>query len=957
MPLLSDDDLGLATAPTAAPSRLLTDEEALRPHPPLYFGPGGRALTRPETQALYAQPPRQEPTLSFPEKIATAIQRVNDNPVGAFSESVGKLAGKVGVPNSEAFGRDIYAGINSLGPLGAEFAPMPQLRSAEAVAPRVASSVEAAAAIAPKRLLTDAEVLQGRLNALAPQSENVFTSLQTPKRLLSDDDILGPAQDHAGNINLHRIQAPEDVHNVIREVAKGHANFTDARRGTMTFDDIRELAPMVGMTPEKLAGRGIGKTFNAEEMFAARRLLVTQADEVRSLAKTAHGGSDADKFDALQAITRLAATQEQVAGATAEAGRLLGQFRMLASARRDSDTIRRILDTSGGRLDDMIEGIAKMGDAPPEVVAGFVKKSLAAKTSDMLLEGWINSLLSGPVTHATNALSNALVAAWQIPEALTTATISKVTGSGVTYREALSRSFGLVEGAKEGLRAAYRAFLTEEPSGFAGKIEQTKYQAIPSKTFRAGQQRKTIFGAPIPLTGEIQVGGRQVRIPGRALMASDEFFKAINYRAEINAQALRQAMAEGKRGPALAQRVTELKSAPTDELTAKAREAAEKQTFTNPLGKFGKGLQAMASDAPVTRVVMPFIRTPVNIVKYAAERSPFAPLFKHVRENLSGAKGPAARDEQIARITLGSTVGAVTASYAVDGTITGGGPASPQQRAALYATGWQPYSIKIGNTYYSFGRLEPLGTLLGVSADFVELSKAMNDQERNGIAALIMGSISKNLVSKTWLRGPAELIEAVQDPDRYGETYVRNLVGTIVPTGVAQLARTRDPYLREARSILDKIKDRVPGYRETLPLRRDVFGEPIKLEGALGPDIISPIYTSSDTNDPVAREMVRLGMAPSRVTRNIRGVDLQAPEYEAFQKNAGQLAKTMLQRLISSPEYAGLSDEAKRDLLDEVMRKTRDVGRAQTVQQFPDIALREALMKQQKAERLRPGGY
>jgi hypothetical protein len=82
---------------------------------------------------------------------------------------------------------------------------------------------------------------------------------------------------------------------------------------------------------------------------------------------------------------------------------------------------------------------------------------------------------------------------------------------------------------------------------------------------------------------------------------------------------------------------------------------------------------------------MPFIRTPINIVKFAAQRSPFAPLFKEVRENLKGVNGVAERDAQIARIAMGSTVGVVTASYAADGTITGGGPADPKQRAALYA--------------------------------------------------------------------------------------------------------------------------------------------------------------------------------------------------------------------------------------------------------------------------------
>jgi hypothetical protein len=268
----------------------------------------------------------------------------------------------------------------------------------------------------------------------------------------------------------------------------------------------------------------------------------------------------------------------------------------------------------------------------------------------------------------------------------------------------------------------------------------------------------------------------------------------------------------------------------------------------------------------------------------------------------------------------------------------------------LYAADWQPYSVKIGDTYYSFGRLEPLGTLLGVAADFTELNKAMTNDERNSIAALIMGSVSKNLVSKTWLRGPAELIEAVQDPDRYGATYVQNLVGTLVPTGVAQYARNQDPYLREARSILDKIKERVPGYRETLPVRRDVFGDPIKLEGSLGPDILSPIYTSTANNDPVAKELVRLGVAPGSAQRKIQNVDLEGEEYAAYQQNAGQLAKQVLARLITAPGYEDLPDDTKTELIGDVFRKTRDIGRAQTMRQFPDLIMRIAGEKARKKQ-------
>ena len=114
----------------------------------------------------------------------------------------------------------------------------------------------------------------------------------------------------------------------------------------------------------------------------------------------------------MQSIQKLVGIQEHVSGATAEAGRALSQFRMMAGATKDAETIKRILDSSGGRLDDILEGVIKLDD--PAQVAAFVKKGLAARTSDMLLEAWINALLSGPTTHATNILSNSLVSLWTL---------------------------------------------------------------------------------------------------------------------------------------------------------------------------------------------------------------------------------------------------------------------------------------------------------------------------------------------------------------------------------------------------------------------------------------------------------------------------------------------------------------------------------------------------------------
>ncbi len=61
------------------------------------------------------------------------------------------------------------------------------------------------------------------------------------------------------------------------------------------------------------------------------------------------------------------------------------------------------------------------------------------------------------------------------------------------------------------------------------------------------------------------------------------------------------------------------------------------------------------------------------------------------------------------------------------------------------------------------------------------------------------------------------------------------------------------------------------------------------------------------------------------------------------------MAHKFLTKLITSPEWAELPDDIKADAIDDVMRKTRDVGRMQTMMLHPDLILKIATEKAKKA--------
>jgi hypothetical protein len=267
--------------------------------------------------------------------------------------------------------------------------------------------------------------------------------------------------------------------------------------------------------------------------------------------------------------------------------------------------------------------------------------------------------------------------------------------------------------------------------------------------------------------------------------------------------------------------------------------------------------------------------------------------------------------------------------------ITGSGPTEKNKREALYRTGWQPYSVKIGDKYYSYFRLEPFGTILGLAADFTELTQNMDEDEKNYVFDKIAMSIGRNLSSKTFLQGISNVVNVITDPTRYGENWIEQLAGSAVPaTGLMNWAsRTIDPNLREVHGILDAIKYRIPGVSKTLPARQDIWGEEIKKEGitkGIGGDIwraVSPVQVSTAKEDEVESELSRLGYFPGKSSKNVGKEKLTPKQYYDLIKNSGPQAKQSILEAIRSPQYQNLSDSKKRNKLEGIISETRTVAR------------------------------
>lgn len=783
----------------------------------------------------------------------------------------------------------------------------------------------------------------------APLTEDIGTPVSvddapTPPATAYED--LPEVIRRVGNINLGAIESAEDIGRLLQNVEARFGGFDAARRGRLSFGEIERLAGELGMTADDLLRRRPGQALNAEQALAARAILSRSSDEVIELARRLPRGSDADRTMFSQALLRHAAIHEQVTGAISEAGRSLSSMRAAAKSRAVAGRIHQITaDAMGGqqRLEDIAERIVdlqRQGVGPGQLNQ-FAVNSINPRFSDKLQELWYNSLLSGPQTHAVNVLSNLMTGVLQFPEQAVASGLGQVrrvarSARGlpddfdrITASELGPRLIGYSQGTREGLRAAARTLRTGEVSDYVTKVESRVQEAIPGRL------------------------GQVVRVPSRLLASEDEFFKAVARRMELSALVARRARSEGLSGAAYKARVRDLTANPPDDLLERSMDYARYLTFQRPLGSIGQRISATTQEHPWLKLFVPFVRTPTNILKYAVERSPAASLLREVRADLR-ARGER-RALAVARMALGTGLGITITQMVAEGKITGGGPAARGAEDLLRADGWQPYSFRVGDRFYSYQRLDPLAMTLGVAADLADYSSHMTERQSEEAGALLIVSIMRNLQNKTWLSGMSDVLSAIDDPERSLPSLIGRLAGSLaVPTGVAQAARYVDPVQRETRSssigpsgsryldrALGSIQNRVPGLSASLEPRRDAFGREIVGEGGLGPDLASPIWTRTARNDPIIRHlldnMINVGR-PARFLRvDGRRRELSTEEYGRYQQLSGQYIYRDLQEALSDPDWPTATPAERRRWVEGIKRDARADARADLAFDTPPL--------------------
>lgn len=145
---------------------------------------------------------------------------------------------------------------------------------------------------------------------------------------------------------------------------------------------------------------------------------------------------------------------------------------------------------------------------------------------------------------------------------------------------------------------------------------------------------------------------------------------------------------------------------------------------------------------------------------------------------------------RLGRLAVGSTLVTSSIVLAAEGRITGAYPVKHQMRELWDANGIKPYSIKIGDTWYEYRRFDPLGLVMSVTADSYlnaveeHYDKAGQLDDSPMIQRVLLGvltSAATNLEDKTYVQGIADIIHAIDEPERRMERYVSKQVASFLP--------------------------------------------------------------------------------------------------------------------------------------------------------------------------------
>lgn len=580
----------------------------------------------------------------------------------------------------------------------------------------------------------------------------------------------------------------------------------------------------------------------------------------------------------------------------------------------------------------------------PETKAKVISKWCDAQGG--MTSFYVHNLLSGVGTLAKNIISGGLNTIYFPAKKIVSGYINDLLGFGggaVLRTEGWNTYRNLMSSWKEAWSLGKQAFLNGE--GQLSMMRDTMALADDG-VFNGFREWNFDFSTSEGIWHSIQ---NFHSVMTRAMGASDEFMSQLNYRSIKRAKAIEQAeklagqynITDEAVKSNIADRI--FKNAfdnagkPIDvETLAEAKDILYQlplngQVFDRTTGEMrqvrpqtwvtqvASGLNSGAAKNPVLKIMFPFVKTGANILQQNLEHNGIYAVLSNSQRQLLMAntrEGALAR----AQVAFGMFSFMTAAGLAMSGMITGSAPSDKKERAALFETGWKPYSIRIGNKYISYQGYEPIQTICGFAADSVNIygniTSSDDEAKWEKFSQQVLSTSVNNFLDKAAFRTGLRQLAFITSPDENMDEFQKTLSQTaqgFLPDSamIRNMSSFGNRSITAPKSAYERIFNNYFN-RGLGDYRRDVFGNRQDNFGLLVLNI-----APDNASQPEYEEMEYLsqfGFSPSDISKTIKDTTLKYTEFK--DPETGRSVYDTMQEELSTIEIDGKTlQDAVRDLV------------------------------------------
>ena len=531
--------------------------------------------------------------------------------------------------------------------------------------------------------------------------------------------------------------------------------------------------------------------------------------------------------------------------------------------------------------------------------------------------------------------------------------VSTITGTRSVAGDASWFSAAKRKGSMDGLaRACMEVGLDVDTSGGAGKYENTA-----NRTFKMSGG---VFSKLMSVWEAYE---------GYTLNATDEFQKG----------GIEASVQKG------IDRLYEKGKIKDDSLRDAGKQEALYRTFQdkNVLSDAAIGIRnalnkAHIGDIGAGDIVLPFAQVPSNLGARAIEYSPAGLLFSAAdfinmldsakKGNLTAAQ-QAKAVQGVGRALTGSGMIAIAVAGALRGWLKVTGDDEDKNKDALGKThGLDGTQLNIsaalrdlrgesaewqhGDTLLSIGFLDPLNAQLTTGALIADDIRS----EAGVTAGRVLGNSLSGALQSVLDTPVMSAMQDVVNNYRYSDAstpggkmldaaqkYAANQLSSVIPNALRGIAQGLDDTERNAYSsdnvwqqAVDNAKASIPGLRETLPAKTDVWGNPVKNEGGVRNFMnrnINPGNITTYKTDAVSSEIEKISdatgnslypdrTAPRSVKVDGESVSLTFEQRSIYQKAYGDAYSAAVTALMNDKNYKSMPDSMKA----EILKQAKDVA-------------------------------